>query len=122
MTREKAIEHFERYVNNDCYTKEHQEACRMAVAALQNQGWISVKERLPDEHISMFSDFYGTDRWIDGMFRKCSDEVIVCVKTENEEKFCTTASTHDGKWSVKIRTDGDVVTHWIPFPKMPVEN
>ena len=37
MTREKAIRHFERYVNDDCYTIEHREACRMAIDALREQ-------------------------------------------------------------------------------------
>lgn len=49
MTKEEAIRHFEMYINNDCYTIEHQQACRMAISALQNQPvWIPVTERLPD--------------------------------------------------------------------------
>lgn len=37
MTKEKAIRHFERYVNDDCYTIEHQDDCRMAIAAIREQ-------------------------------------------------------------------------------------
>lgn len=37
MTREEAIKHFESYIGNECYTHSHQEACRLAVAALRAQ-------------------------------------------------------------------------------------
>ena len=37
MTKEKAIRHFERYINDDCYTIEHRDACRMAISALREQ-------------------------------------------------------------------------------------
>lgn len=35
MTREEAIKHFESYVGNECYTANHQNACKMAIAALR---------------------------------------------------------------------------------------
>lgn len=37
MTREEAAKHFEKYIGNECYTTFHQDACRMAVAALRAQ-------------------------------------------------------------------------------------
>lgn len=37
MTREEAAKHFEKYIGNECYTIFHQDACRMAVAALRAQ-------------------------------------------------------------------------------------
>lgn len=37
MTREEAIKHFESYVGNECYTANHQNACKMAIAALRAQ-------------------------------------------------------------------------------------
>lgn len=37
MTNEEAIERLSPYVDNECYTAEHQEACRMAISALREQ-------------------------------------------------------------------------------------
>lgn len=34
MTREEAINHFESYIGNECYTDYQKEACRMAISAL----------------------------------------------------------------------------------------
>ena len=41
--------------------------------------WISVKERLPDEHESIFVKFQFTDNWMPGMFLTTSNDVIVAV-------------------------------------------
>lgn len=57
MTREKAIRNFERYVNDDCYTIEHREYCRMAIDALreqEKQRWISVDDMLPEKSGTYF--------------------------------------------------------------------
>ena len=37
MTREEAIQMFEPYLGNDCYTLKFQTACSMAIAALREQ-------------------------------------------------------------------------------------
>lgn len=78
MTREKAIMHFERYVNDDCYTVEHREACKMAVAALLEQEerdnvWHDAKDNPPqkpgvyygkvDDTDSMFACQYRDGVW-----------------------------------------------------------
>lgn len=36
----------------------------------KENGWIPVKERLPEEHDSIFAKFKGTDNWKRGMFEK----------------------------------------------------
>lgn len=78
MTREKAIRHFERYINDDCYTIEHREACRMAVIALREQEeresvWHDAKNSPPkkpgvyygkvDETDSMYACQYRDGVW-----------------------------------------------------------
>lgn len=37
MTKEEAIKHLKMYVDNNCYTTQHQDACRMAIAALRDK-------------------------------------------------------------------------------------
>lgn len=100
MTREEAIRHFERYVNNDCYTIEHRQACRMAIFALQNQPvWIPVTERLPG----------------DAQFVLCfmRDEYLTPFRALRW-------SSADWRWD-----DGrewyyeQDVTHWMPLPEPP---
>ncbi len=66
----------------------------------EDDGWISVKEQMPDEHPSFFNRFYGTPRWNDGMYRKTSNEVLVSVRYPYGKKAVMTARTNDGKWNI----------------------
>lgn len=86
--------------------------------------WISVKERLPEEHDSIFERFYGTEKWKPGMFRKTSVRVLVAVKDENGNKAVMDTSTCDGKWSVQgvLSIFNYTVTHWMPLPEPPKED
>lgn len=83
------------------------------------QEWISVTERLPDEHESLFARYKGTDKWLEGMFMATSALVIVCVEYENGERTVKTASTKDGIWNVKDSFYPCKVTHWMPLPEPP---
>lgn len=50
MTKEEAIKFLGRYVGNEHYTPQCQQAHRMAIEALREERrWIAVTERLPDE-------------------------------------------------------------------------
>lgn len=80
--------------------------------------WIPVTERLPEEHDSIFERFYGTDRWTSTMFRKASNDVIVCVEYEDGTKAVKTERTRDGKWAIGGIVQAKV-THWMPLPQMP---
>lgn len=80
--------------------------------------WISVKERLPEEHESIFAKAYGTKRWADGMFRTISDEVLACVAFDDGRKTTMTLRTHDGAWALSSIHRGHV-THWMPLPDAP---
>lgn len=85
------------------------------------QEWISVNERLPDEHETLFARYKGTDKWLNGMFMTTSDLVIVCVECENGERIVKTAITKEGVWKIKDSFHQYRVTHWMPLPHPPKE-
>lgn len=92
---------------------------KLAADAAERE-WISVEERLPEEHDSIFAKAYGTKRWADGMFRTISDEVLACVAFEDGHKVTMTLRTHDGAWALSSIHRGHV-THWMPLPEPPGE-
>lgn len=77
--------------------------------------WVPTAERLPEERDSFFARFYGTERWMPAMFRKVSDEVIVCIKYKDGSTSVKTAKTHDGEWDISSIWAAEV-THWMPLP------
>ena len=83
------------------------------------QEWVSVKDRLPDEHESLFARYKGTDKWRNAMFTTISDRVIVCAEYENGKRIVKTANTVDGVWKVKDILCPCKVTHWMPMPHPP---
>ena len=93
---------------------------RLAAEAAVEREWISVENRLPEEHESIFAKAYGTKRWADGMFRTISDEVLVCVAFDDGRKTTMTLRTHDGAWALSSIHRGHV-THWMPLPEPPEE-
>ena len=40
-------------------------------ASPEDDGWISVEERLPEEHDSLFAKYYGTPGWLCLSIRNC---------------------------------------------------
>ena len=86
--------------------------------------WIPVTERLPEEYDSMFAKYYGTDRWINGMFRKASKAVIVTVTCPPDKfKAVTTAHMVEGEWRCDALRmhEGANITAWMPLPEPYVE-
>jgi hypothetical protein len=83
------------------------------------QDWVSVKDRLPDEHESLFARYKDTDKWRNAMFTTISDRVIVCAEYENGKRIVKTANTVDGVWKVKDIFHPCKVTHWMPMPYPP---
>lgn len=65
MTAEKAIRYFERYINDDCYTIEYREACRMAVIALREQEEQENRKPLTLDELRQMD---GEPVWIDDWF------------------------------------------------------
>lgn len=84
-----------------------------------NDEWIKVEDEMPPEHDSMFKNFKGTKKWIDGMFETISDTVIVSVKFEDGTRKTFPAHTADGKWHGLPIIGNCEVTHWMPMPGPP---
>ena len=93
---------------------------RLAAKAAAERDWISVTDRLPEEHESIFAKAYGTKRWADVMFRTISEDVLACVAFEDGRKVTMTLRTHDGAWALSSIHRG-YVTHWMPLPEPPEE-
>ena len=83
------------------------------------QEWISAKDDMPKEHDSIFARFYGTDKWITGMFRTASDDVNACVEYEDGSRLVKSLHTISGEWHMSGIPGGGVVTHWMPLPEPP---
>ena len=98
---------------------EHaEEIIRSHMDEVENNGWIPVSERLPEEHDSIFARFKGTDAWNDAMFEKSSDEVNVTIEYEDGGRKTTTSYTLDGVWKIeKERIVKQKVIFWQPLPE-----
>lgn len=80
-------------------------------------GWIPVSERLPEERESMFAKFKGTDKWINAMFEKISDDVLVTVEFNDGSRRTEVSHTIDSEWKFNISTLQRKVIAWQPLLK-----
>ena len=83
----------------------------------KENGWISVNERMPEEHDSIFAKFKGTGMWSRSMFEKHSKDVLVTVEYPDGERNTETAHTIDGKWRLEAHVLNGTVIAWKPFPE-----
>lgn len=85
-------------------------------------GWISVKDRLPEEHDSMFAQFYGTSMWSGAMWRTESDRVLVVILFPDGTRTVDKGILQDGEWITGVaRVIPQKVTHWSVWPEPPKE-
>lgn len=85
-------------------------------------GWISVKDGLPEEHDSMFAQFYGTNRWNGAMWRTESDRVLVAILFPDGTRTVDKGKLQDGEWRTGVaRVLPQKVTHWAVWPEPPKE-
>ena len=82
--------------------------CYFDVINVKQGGWISVKDRLPEEK----QESVGGIELISH-----SDRVIVAVANKDGRRFISDDVLIRGKWYGY----GDHVTHWTPFPELPLE-
>lgn len=78
--------------------------------------WIPCSKRLPEEHDSIFSKFYGTEKWRDAMFRKTSKIVIITVEHLDGTRQTAPCHTIDGEWNQSMKGMGKVLA-WMPLPE-----
>lgn len=91
-------------------------------AASTVNGWISVKDGLPEEHDSMFAQFYGTNRWNGAMWRTESDRVLVAILFPDGTRTVDKGKLQDGEWRTGVaRVLPQKVTHWAVWPEPPKE-
>jgi hypothetical protein len=89
---------------------------------MNNNDWIPVSVRLPDEHESMFTKFKGTAKWNENMFERTTKTVLCTVKFSNG-MVVTTGRLNDGKWNLDVCewTKDFKVIAWMSFPDPYVE-
>ena len=81
--------------------------------------WISVKDDLPKEHDSIFSNHTHLSKH---MWAKESDNVIVYVRFPDGTGRSTEGRLQDGKWWTRVSPMLEpVVTHWMQMPEPPEE-
>lgn len=81
------------------------------------EDWIPVSKDMPDEYDSVFTRFYGTDKWRDGMWLKSSAKVLVTVEFEDGTRLTETARTIDGNWKTDNHIRKRKVIAWKKMPK-----
>ena len=79
--------------------------------------WISVKEKMPEERNSIFAKLKGTDEWTPGMFEKISKNVLVTIAYDDGMCMVRQAHTMDGKWKTELSVSGGTVIAWKPLPE-----
>ena len=85
-------------------------------------GWISVKDRLPEEHESIFYKLLGTTKWSNAMWKQESEKVLVYVSFPDGTGIVTTGCLHNSDWITTVsKALPQTVTHWMPLPEPPVE-
>ena len=91
------------------------------VKAVRNQSeWVSVKDRLPEEHESMFYKLFGTSKWSNSMWKQESKKVLVYVSFPDGTGVVTTGSLQDSDWRTTVsKIHKQTVTHWMPMPEPP---
>ena len=95
---------------------------REAVAqVIKSSEWISVEERLPIEHDSIFKKLIDDEKWRAGMFKTLSEDVIVAVKFADGTRKTGVTYTKDGVWTGLPSIGCPIVTHWLPMPEPPEE-
>ena len=83
---------------------------------IEPQKWIPCSERMPEEHDSIFSKFYGTEKWRDAMFRKTSKIVITTVEHLDGTRQTAPCHTIDGEWNQSMKGMGKALA-WMSLPE-----
>lgn len=99
--------------------RQQQERIRELEAARQ---WISVKDKLPEEHESIFHKLLGTPKWSNSMWQQESEKVLVYVYFPDGTGIVTTGCLHNSDWITTVsKALPQTVTHWMPLPEPPKE-
>ena len=96
------------------------EWAEIGIHSQEQPQWISVKDRLPEEHESMFYKFLGTPKWSNSMWKQESEKVLVYVSFPDGTGVVTTGCLHNSDWMTTVsKILPQTVTHWMPLPEPP---
>ena len=117
MENREAIEYIN-WMRDKFITNKPLEACDLAISALEKQEqdrWIPVTERLPEEKDAGILKKLGTN--------KRSDYVLATVEVKGE-RMTVTACTYDGKWdwNMKYAFPDYKIIAWRPLPEPYTED
>ena len=94
--------------------------CKLNAALQERPQWISVKDRLPEEHESIFYKLLGTPKWSNSMWKQESEKVLVYLSFPDGTGVVTTGCLHNSDWMTTVsKTLPQTVTHWMPLPEPP---
>lgn len=99
-------------------------SCEQTLSALTDEieknDWISVEEAMPEERVSEFAKYKGTNLWRDSFWEKSSKHVlVVLVDDYNSGIFSVRIGyTLDGQWKIasEVMPNHSHVAYWMPFP------
>lgn len=120
---ERTRAHGQRIAYVESFIQDIKEAPTVATDTnVLSNGWISVKDRLPKEHPSMFCKLYGTEKWSRAMWRTESDRVLVTIKFPDGTRTVDKGKLQDGAWRTGVSPVlPQEVTHWALWPEPPKE-
>lgn len=95
------------------------QAAEFKLAEAKRHDWISVEERLPVEHDSIFKKLLYDGEWIAGISETLSDDVIVAVKFADGTRKTGVTHTKNRIWTGLPSDRCPIVTHWMPLPEPP---
>ena len=90
-------------------------------------GWISVKDRLPEQYEKTFRGILARNGEEIVKTRIVSDEVLVSYLNKYGRRKIGISYMLDGEWSGMFRSLAEIdvftkaITHWQPLPEMPEE-
>ena len=93
-----------------------------------NGGWISVKDRLPEQYEKTFRGILARNGEEIVKTRIVSDEVLVSYLNKYGRRKIGISYMLDGEWSGMFRSLAEIdvftkaITHWMPLPSMPEED
>lgn len=79
--------------------------------------WILLPS-MPEQHESHFAQYDGTEKWLPGMFHKCSDNVLVTVEHTDGTRLVGIGKVLDDVWKIDSTILNKCrVIAWMPFPE-----
>lgn len=91
------------YEKGNCTEEDYDFLCIIVDKAdrYDKYKWHDLRENpddLPEEHDSIFAKYKNTNTWRNSMFKKTSDEVLVCFEFDDGTRIIKQRATRDGEF------------------------